>query len=267
MKRGRRRTNEGRFGDNKQPDPALLDQSTLDAFCYAPALTCSTKYYNVEPTSNLSPNRNFGTAGITLFIDEFVAQCRPERKNLTMATDEKHLDAEIIKYALTHQGATRAEIANATHSSESTIQRKLAGWGESAALTSQYVLGPENGVFTARALIGVKLMTSWPENNLNIRNQRDMLCFIKWGLAEHKHSGFPTIMENVIVERVELLFGGPYELIIIVSALNNNALAAFVSDIVRRLPGVSETNTSTIVSYQKSVWRPKQPKGSSLESE
>jgi DNA-binding Lrp family transcriptional regulator len=173
-----------------------------------------------------------------------------------MNTNEKDSDLAIIKHVVNHPKATRVDVAGATGASESTVQRKLATWEKSGDLINQYILGPQNSIFAMRVLIGVKLYTDNIESEeFNYHNQGEMICFIKWGLSQQVK--FAGIMSGVILEHAELAFGGPYEIILLVSTLDRNILADFVTSVIQKLPGVTETTTTTLVSYAKSVWQPK----------
>jgi DNA-binding Lrp family transcriptional regulator len=174
-----------------------------------------------------------------------------------MPESETDRDFQIITYVLRHPNATRAEIAAGTNIPDSTVQRRMAALQENGDLISQFVVGPENRVYRTRALIGVKLQTAGIKcDKYNFHNQKEMVCFIKWGLNEFPE--FSELADGVILERVEQSFGGPYELIIVVAAVTSNELAAFVTGVIQKLPGVIETTTTLIVSYSKSVWKPKQ---------
>jgi hypothetical protein len=127
---------------------------------------------------------------------------------------------------------------------------------DAGEVINQYVLAPQNSFFPVRTLVGIKLRTAGLESKrYNYLDQNQMVCFIKWGLVQQPE--FSDIMANVVLERVEQCFGGPYEIILLVSALNQNILATFVTGVIQKLEGVMETTTSMIVSYSKSVWKPK----------
>ena len=66
-------------------------------------------------------------------------------------------------------------------------------------------------------------------------NQQEFVCFLMWGVAESPE--YSQVMANVVIERVEVVLGGPKDLILFISGVDASAIAGFLTTVLRTLPG------------------------------
>jgi DNA-binding Lrp family transcriptional regulator len=157
-------------------------------------------------------------------------------------------DMQIVRAILSSPFSSRKELAKKLDLPVSTLQRRLKHLQESGLLAYQLALSPDNNFFPTRAMISFNVGSA--ELNSDFYHYHSQPEFVRFLKSEAKHRPeFAAAMKDVIIERVEVVLGGPTDLIILLSAVSPTALAEFLTIVIRKLPGVKDTKTSTLVTY------------------
>lgn len=155
----------------------------------------------------------------------------------------------IVRAFVANPHQSRRSLAKAANVSLATLQRRLKELRESGELFYQLALSPKNRFFPLQTIIGFDLDPVGLEKGEKYGyDNQDTFCHFLLTKAKD-YPNFAPVMKNIFLERVALCFGHPTDVVVIASATDSKALAAFVTQMLRRLPGVGRTNAATILSF------------------
>lgn len=155
-------------------------------------------------------------------------------------------DLKIIRSVHDSPNASATEIAEATKIPLGTVQKRLRKLKDSAILKVEFNFRHPHSPFPTRALISIDVDPRVISHNAaGYSNQRTFCNYLARQLPEGQK------MEEVIVESVHGLLGGRADIVALVAAKSFDALVNFVTNVLRLLPGIKETNTAMVFSSEE----------------
>jgi DNA-binding Lrp family transcriptional regulator len=155
-------------------------------------------------------------------------------------------DLEIVEVIRTTPNVTVDMIHNRSEIPLSTIHKRISRLREEGVLSGRLSLSHRSQLFPWRAFISIDFdLSKLRSKEFGYSNQKEFVSFFKTQLLRSKK--FESKTTAIVIEDAEIILGGREDAFAIVGAKDKLTLCDFVTEIVRNLPGVKQTNTAALI--------------------